>query len=725
MNKMQKIMAGSETIYNRWLAGSLCLLMSGCAHIPISLEHTEGDIQVEVIIDWEGEPEDRLPQGMDVYWFPQGYGNVWSTEFNDRRGGYDYLYADVFVPLCLDYEGNENLLLRSDGTPEGMQVYNRTPDVRPVYCDSVTPLPGEVVALEAAAPYAFYVDSERQEVDAKSAQWNDTLKVYFRPRNVLREYSFMIYGIEGAENMIRCSGAISGMSASYRPFTGELAASPTTILFTRTEAIRNGQNGRPGRPWTESEKAVFAAKNPNWDDPETGWTGDWFIGYFSTFGPLNTHEHRYRLTVEAYSTGNNYYYGAWGYWHGEWEDEKPLSIAEQIERATGDMNAPAEQRLAQQEAWRMENGGFDILLYNDSHLPYVPNDAPSSSGGFDLDIDPWGDIIDVNPTGARAATTRAATPLRTTSAYTAQNLPGFVINGIINRKIGDYEYFWNEQYVYRTEEGLFDYQPHKYWSPEAPEGGGLITFFAYAPLSPAGLTTGLKDQGIDGTPPSIVYTTLPPGHDPTKQDVVVDRNNSTDLLVAVQQINMPASGLLHIYFRHALASLQVQTRMGVDVAQAISNNNNNIMTVRITSLVITNLDSSAKLQLDPDDIGIGTNESIGIPMGRDGFRYAANAPVILWDSICHSNNYLFADECTFNKDNTDSTRYDMLYIIPQTTSSYTKVKVNYRINNGDIQTVTLDLPSTSFEIGRSHRLKLKSKIDASNNNNVTFTWDTN
>lgn len=709
-------------------AGGLLVMLSACEHISLYFGHTEGEIPVRVIINWEGEPEERLPQGMDVYWFPSGYGNVWNTEFNDRNGGYDYLYADVFTPLCLDYEGNENLLTRTDGTREGMEVYNRAPDTRPVYCDSVTPLENEVIALEALAPYSFYVDDGLQEVDAASARWDDTLTVYFTPRNVLREYSFMIYGVEGAENMVRTSGAISGMSGSYLLATGALASHPTTLLFTRTEAIRNGQNGRPGQPWTETEKALFAAKDPNWEDPLTGWTGDWLIGYFSTFGPVDTEHHRCRLTIEAYSTGNNYYYGAWGYRHGEWEDEKPLSVGEQIARATGDMQAPLEDRLLQQEEWRAQNGGFDLLLYNDRRLPAIPNDAPSNAGGFDLTIDPWGDVIDVPAAGAGglrgayAQTTNAKTgPLRSAPSYTPDNLPGFVINGVWDKDNNgaNCEYFWNEQYVYRTEEGVFDYRPLKYWPP----GQGVIRFQAYAPLS-AGLSHGLKNAGSLGAKPDPVISynrSIAQGADTPPPGV----GEPIDLLVAVRETSLPVSSpKLQIHFRHALSRLQIQA--GGASADTV---------IRIAGLEIKNLKISGYLTLKPDDAS--QLYSTGIPTGAEGFRYDSSGKVVLWENQDSPTSYPFVSA---TDDYTLGQAYmnigDPAYIIPQVINDAAdpdtvKVSLQWITYKADDNTLTklasgvqtLPLPSGfTFEAGRSYLLKLESALNAATG---SATWTVN
>jgi hypothetical protein len=82
------------------------------------------------------------------------------------------------------------------------------------------------------------------------------------------------------------------------------------------------------------------------------------------------------------------------------------------------------------------------------------------------------------------------------------------------------------------------------------------------------------------------------------------------------------------------------------------------------------------------------------------------------------------DDYTFNKDNATTDAMDIgdvLYIIPQTTTGASKVTVSYQINNVSQPDATLTLPTgTSFEIGRSYRLKLKSIMDGTN---IIFTWE--
>jgi len=207
----------------------------------------------------------------------------------------------------MDYHGNANLAFRSNFTRKDFEVYN-VPSTG-TYNTNVPQLPGGETTVAEANPPRFYIDSRSQNICADSVPAGDTLTVHFYPKDVLREFTFMIYDVVGAKHIATNSGAISGMSGSYYPATGALAGSPSTLLFRRVEAITDAQTSAR---WTAADKALFAAKNPNWAsaDTLTGWTRDWITGKFATFGPLDRSSNRFRLTVEALGKANNAYHGS-------------------------------------------------------------------------------------------------------------------------------------------------------------------------------------------------------------------------------------------------------------------------------------------------------------------------------------------------------------------------------------------------------------------------------
>jgi hypothetical protein len=342
----------------------------------------EGDALIEVIIHWEGKPEGNLPENMRVLWYLQDGPAGMYDKLLDRHGGYDRLPAAHYTPLCFDYYGNQLLDFRGFTSAESFEAYNLP--ATSLYNQYADPVPGEPTVAEAAAPYLFYVDGRPQTVNTESLPAGDTLRVHFYPENALREFTFLIYGVKGAKNMAKNGGAISGMSASYFPAENRLATLPSTLLFSRVEAIRNGQSSTR---WTQEWKDLFADKNPDWQSADTtrGWTDDWITGRFSTFGPVDVNSLRFRLTIEALSNNNYYYYGAWGYWYGRWEDTVGKQVKGAMEGAgTGD---PDER----QTWWRAHNGGFDIVIDNEGRL-VVPDEGggqPGSGGGFDVGANEW------------------------------------------------------------------------------------------------------------------------------------------------------------------------------------------------------------------------------------------------------------------------------------------------------------------------------------------------
>lgn len=484
---------------------------------------------------------------MTVHWYSPT-NQLISTDMS-ASGGKEWLYAGIYDVMCMDFNGNSNLAFRSKGTRETFEVYNIR--ATGTYNEYVPQLPGGEVTVAEAYPYQFYIDSRSQEINLEEVSGTEGVEVHFYPENVLREFTFMVYDVTGSKNMARNGGAISGMSGSYFPASGRLATEPSTILFTRVEAVPNAQISTR---WTEAEKALFAAKNPDWASTDTlvGWTRDWVVGKFVTFGPIPTEGNRFRLAIETVSKGSNTYHGSWGYWHGEWED----TVLDQINGAMGQTRSTEEQ-----EAWRRKNGGFDIVLYNDHRLQVPEGDtgnSGSTDGGFTVGVDDWGDIIDI-PTAGNTETDNAETraPVNTTAT-----IPDFVVNGIHKDESNAYSFIFNEQYIYKPESGLiWDYYPKKYW----PQGGE-VNFYAYAPAGIKNFVTGLNNKGGDGNPPVLEYIMPyvnreePPRGSGEPEPVKIVHQNQEDLLVAKHTYPSPQTGAVALNFTHAFSRVTARAK---------------------------------------------------------------------------------------------------------------------------------------------------------------------
>ncbi len=558
-----------------------------CQHKELYQDEPQGDVPVDVIIHWDSVPSHtlELPRNMTVHWYPSLNGLI-STDMSPR-GGKEWLNADEYDVMCMDFNGPTTLSFRSNGTRQSFEVYNNLQTG--TYNLLVPQLPDGETTVAEAYPYQFYIDSRSQAINTKTVLVDSTHTVHFYPKNVLREFTFMIYDVKGAENMIKNGGAITGMSGSYFPATGELASTPSTILFSRVEGIKNAQ---AHSRWTDREKAIFAAKNPDWASTDTlrGWTRDWVTGKFVTFGPLDTGGNRFRLTVESSNQANSRVYAAWGYWHGQWEN----TIAEQIAGAMG-RNGTQEEQLA----WRERNGGYDIILYNDHRLVVPKGETTGGEeGGFTVGVGDWGDPIDV-PVGGSSSRAARETATSRTVIYTEETVPDFVVNGV-HTADGESSLMFNAQYVYKSESGIWSYQPMKYW-PRS----GEVDFYAYAPAGLKNLTNGLKDDNTDT--PVIEYKMPykqrnnddepPPGTGEDVQGIplVVD-DNQEDLLVAVLKRDLQsdtATDPVPLNFRHAFSRVGVSAKFAGDA---------NSYRIKVVRMDLRNVYTKGKLRLNQNDI---------------------------------------------------------------------------------------------------------------------------
>jgi hypothetical protein len=688
------------------ITGIVFLLLSfaACEQKDLFLPSPNGNIPVNVVIHWDSVPSNMLtlPRNMTVHWYPS-LSRMISSDVG-VYGGQVWLHADIFDVMCMDFHGPVTLAFRSNGTRQDFEVYNIR--MTGLYNIFVPPLPGGEVTVAEAFPYQFYIDSRSQMIDTRDIPDDDTLTVNFYPKNVLREFTFMVYDVTGAQNIIRSSGAISGMSGSYFPATRGLASTPSTILFSRVEAIRNAQTSSY---WTEQQKALFAAKNPNWASPDTliGWTRDWITGRFATFGPLDTEKNLFRLTVEAANQGNQHYYGSWGYW----ENQRENSVAAQIDSAMG-KNGTYEEQLA----WRQRNGGFDIILYNDHRLTVSQGSGGGGSGGgFIVTVDDWGDIIEVPTAGStRSAALRNASLRSLVNTYAT--ISDFVVNGI-HTETTNWSFIFNEQYVFKPESGLiWDYNPKRFWPLS-----GEVDFYAYAPSGIRNLVTGLNNNGDNVNPPVLEYTMSykereepPPGTGEPSSPLVVD-DWQEDLLVAVQNRPSPQTDAVPINFRHAFSRVTVRARTEQDYS------NYRIKVVRVD---LRNLYTSGKLQLNKDDTTQPV--STGIPMEEsEQFRYGSPG-VTLWYDLNTLANYRFrliTSAITIRNEYTTLIgSNDGVFVMPQVinaannTAIYVEYDVyTYSFANGEqyYTSSTKLLPVTAgfaFEIGRQYELQVTLSV---------------
>jgi hypothetical protein len=286
-----------------------------------------------------------------------------------------------YTSVCFDYERMEYLRFRNMNKPQLFeasleQAYDE-------YHNRVETERDEPVVYETY-PYTFYTTVGTPAFTVPN-RGTDTLHYY--PRNVLHEFTYLVYGVEGIENVSYSQGAIAGMSGGYKMMTGQLSYDPSTIVFRRSKAIRNGR-APEGFEWNREDtlqripvseygSIPVAPKwfRRGWIHPETGWFGGWVIGAFSTFGPADCPcSYINQLTVECFSHADYYHYASWGYWKGAWEN----TVTNQIRGALGYWDGcPEDVEKGSLEAhllWRKHNGGFDIVIANEGRL-VIPVDV--------------------------------------------------------------------------------------------------------------------------------------------------------------------------------------------------------------------------------------------------------------------------------------------------------------------------------------------------------------
>ena len=303
---------------------------------------------IEVIIHWDGvNPADK-PQKMTAHLFAAGSRQYERDNLLADGGRMDIPKEIPYVPLCYDYYGNDYIHFRNEDDLYSFEAFNAP--ATGLYNSYGPNSPasraatGEAEENTVAEPYPYnFFATHNEELFTAFPVPGQTQYLHFYPQNVLRQFTFLIRDVEGVHNITNASGAISGMSATYRMSDGVKGVEPATVLF----------GSRTGR---------------------VIWAGDSITGIFCTFGPADIERLRNRLSVGIISS-------AGGYYSGTWED----TVREQIAGALG-QNGTWEEQLD----WRSRNEGYDIVLQNGGQL--VIPDEPDD-GTFIVDVNDYDKVI--------------------------------------------------------------------------------------------------------------------------------------------------------------------------------------------------------------------------------------------------------------------------------------------------------------------------------------------
>jgi hypothetical protein len=297
--------------------------------------------------------------------------------------------ASAYRVFCYDFYGNENITVAdSRGRPDSLAAsFTFVTGV-----SGVSDLPGgrEPFVLEPS-PLQFYCGGP-DTVDLSALSAGDTAVVRLRPRDIVHEFTFLIYDVPASGRITGFYGSVSGMSSSYYFTPGVYGGSPCSVLFgygrSPGEASPLGvfqpSEISPGS-WSQPRLDAFFGEGvctlEDWpDDYASRWGGNgesgWLMGAFRCFAPLPSSGGGNVLSVFASTRGGWTCSGSWG-------GNGYNAVGRQLSAAFGDGT------LSHRLAWRRLNGGFDVVLANDGVL----DPSSGGGGGFVVTLDPYGDVL--------------------------------------------------------------------------------------------------------------------------------------------------------------------------------------------------------------------------------------------------------------------------------------------------------------------------------------------
>ncbi|GHU09192.1 hypothetical protein FACS189431_6830 [Alphaproteobacteria bacterium] len=349
---------GKEMRFTRLLLLSFAAVSVSCEHRELSLDDPcetpdyYNQASVQVIIHWDGiAPADKPDKGMVAHLFAQNDPLRYERADLPVDGGRMDIPGNIpYVPLCYDYYGNEYIHFRNENSPDLFEAYS-APATGLYNAYGPNSVSSRAAGSEAEEhtvaepyPYSFFATRNKDLFTVLPVP-GQTQYLHFYPQNVLREFTFLIRDVEGVQNIAGASGAISGMSATYRMLDGLIGTEPSTVLF----------GSRQGR---------------------VTWAGDSITGAFCTFGPADLERLANRLTVGIISVAHGYYYGTW-----------EETVREQIAGALGE-NWTWEEQVD----WRSRNSGYDIVLQNGGRLD-IPDVINPDDGTFIIDVGDYDKVV--------------------------------------------------------------------------------------------------------------------------------------------------------------------------------------------------------------------------------------------------------------------------------------------------------------------------------------------
>lgn len=307
---------------------ALMMITTGCINKELCEECCEqGTGNIKVVVHWD-DKQDARAMRMNVFSQTDGVLDYGRDNIPEAGVRYIELVSNAsYLPYCYDYYAT-NVYFRDETTIQYFEAY-LPESTRNTYNTLAKPVVGEKTVLEPGED--FFVHSWQETFDVEWTEEELTLDFY--PKNIVREFTFRIYNIQGAKHIQDAKGAASGMAATYHFYEDELTTVRSTVLF---------ENAKAG----------------------TDNSGGYIEGVFRTFGPVYPYANRF--TIEIIS-GSNYYTAYW------------------------DVSGQISESMTDREA-KLARDGFDILIKNDKDIPDIPEPETDKGSGFEVGVGDWDNV---------------------------------------------------------------------------------------------------------------------------------------------------------------------------------------------------------------------------------------------------------------------------------------------------------------------------------------------
>lgn len=292
------------------------------------------DVAIKVVVNWEDSADARAMR-MNIFSQTDGVGDYGRDNIPVSGEKTIKLVNDAsYIPLCYDYYAN--IHFRDETILESFQAYCAETS-RQTYNTLATPVEGEETVEDPGGD--FFVHSWQETFDVLFCdECDEPLILNFYPKNILRQFTYRINNIEGAQYISEARGAASGMAAVYFFQTDELTTERSTVLFVNS---------------------TFGV-----DKNGVGYVE----GVFYTFGPVYPCQNRF--TAEILSKANVYYTAYW------------------------DVSGQVSESMVDREA-KLARDGYDILIENNNDIPEIPDPGEEAGGGgFEIGVGEW-DNVDI------------------------------------------------------------------------------------------------------------------------------------------------------------------------------------------------------------------------------------------------------------------------------------------------------------------------------------------